>query len=68
MSAAAVAQPGRGHRDVGGAAAQEFPEGRDVLQPHTDLQGIDVDAASPDGEDVEWLTVGSVTAAFRGCR
>ncbi len=27
----------------------------DVLQPDTDLQGIDVDAAAPDGEDVKWL-------------
>ena len=51
----AIAQPGRGHRDVGGAAAQKLPERVDVLQPHTDLQGIDVDAAAPDGEDVKWL-------------
>ena len=51
----AVAQPRRGHRDVGGAAAQKLAERLDVLQADTDLQGIDVDAAAPDGEDVKWL-------------
>ena len=49
----AIAQPRRGHRDVGGAAAEELAERFDVLEAHTDLQGIDVDAAAPDGEHVE---------------
>ena len=51
----AVAQTRRGHRDVGRAAAEEFAERFDVLQSDADLQGIDVDATAPDGEDVNWL-------------
>ena len=51
----AVAQPGGGDRDVGGAAAEELAERLDVLEADADLQGIDVDAAAPDGEYVEWL-------------
>ena len=51
----AVAEPGGGHRDVGGAAAEELAERFDVLEADADLQGIDVDAAAPDGEYVERL-------------
>ena len=51
----AVAQPRRGDGDVGGAAAEELAEGLDVLEADAGLQGVDVDAAAPDGEDVERL-------------
>ena len=53
ISADAVAEPGGRHRDVGRAAAEELAERLDVLEADADLQGIDVDAAAPDGEDVE---------------
>ena len=52
---ASIAQSCRGHRHVGGRAAEELPERRDVLQADADLERIDVDAASPDGEDVNSL-------------
>jgi hypothetical protein len=39
-------------RDVGGAAAEELPERLDVLEADADLQGINVDAAAPNGEYV----------------
>ena len=51
----AVAQAGGGHRDVGRAAAEELAERLDVLESDADLKGVDVDAAAPDGEDVECL-------------
>ena len=54
----AVAEPGGGHRDVGGAAAEELAERLDVLEADADLEGIDVDAAAPDGEYVERLRGG----------
>lgn len=51
----AVTEACRGHRHVGGAAAEELAESLDILQAHPDLQGINVDAAAPDGEYVMWL-------------
>jgi len=45
--------PGRGHRDVGRAAAEVLAEGLDVLQPDTDLQRVDVDADPAHGQDFE---------------
>ena len=53
-----VSEPGRGHRDVGGAAAEELAERLDVLEADADLEGIDVDAAAPDGEYVVGLHAG----------
>ena len=49
----AVAVAGGGDGDVGRAAAQELAEGLHVLQPHPDLERVDVDAAASDGQDVE---------------
>ena len=58
-------EPGRGYRDVGGAAAEELAEGLDMLEADADLEGIDVDAAAPDGEYVEWLRAASRSALRR---
>ena len=51
----AVAVPGASHGHVGGAATEELAERLDVLQPHPDLVGIDVDADPSDGQHVERL-------------
>ena len=58
----AVAESGCGDRDVGGAAAEELAERLDVLEADADLQRVDVDAAAPDGEDVERLCGGQVSS------
>ena len=34
---------------------RNLPNGLDVLEADADLKGVDVDAAAPDGEDVERL-------------
>ena len=49
----AVAIPGRRDGHVRRAAAEELAEGLHVLQPHPRLERVDVDAAAPDGQDVE---------------
>ena len=54
----AVTEAGGGHRDVGGAAAEKLAERLDILEADADLEGIDVDAAAPDGEYVERLRGG----------
>jgi hypothetical protein len=48
-----VAQTCRCDGDIGGAAAEELAERLDVLKTRADLEGVDVHAAAPDGEDVE---------------
>ena len=66
----AVAEPGGGHRDVGGAAAEELAERLDMLEADADLEGINVDAAAPNGEYVERLRGGQdrSPAVSRGLR
>ncbi len=44
--------PGRGDRDVGGAAAEELLERLHVLQAHAVLEGVDVDPGAPHGDQV----------------
>ncbi len=50
---AAPAVPGRGDGDVGGAAAEELAERLDLIEADPDLEGVDVDADAPHGQDVE---------------
>ena len=47
------AEPRRADRDVGGAAADRFREGGDVLQTRSDLLAVEVDGRAADGDDVE---------------
>lgn len=44
---------GSGDSDIGGATAEEFAEGTDIFQANSGLKGIDIDAATPDGEDIK---------------
>ena len=48
-----IAQPRRGHGDIGRAAAEELAERFDVLEAHTDLQGININPAAADREHFE---------------
>ena len=43
---------GGGHRDVGGAPAEELLEGAHVLEPDPVLEGVDVDTRPPHGDEV----------------
>ncbi len=52
----AVAVPGRGDSDVGGAATEELLEGVHVLEAHPVVERVEVDAGAPDGDDVVGLT------------
>src|SRR5690606_19003591 len=47
------AQPGRADRGVGGAASDVLGEGRHVLQAPADLLAVQVDAGSPDGDQIQ---------------
>lgn len=51
------AQACGGHRDVGRRAAEELPEGLDLRERHTRLQGIQIDADASHGDDVEGFGV-----------
>src|SRR5699024_1740660 len=69
--AGSVTQPRRRDGDVHGAASEELAEAVDVLEPLLDLQGVDVDAAASEGDDVEVCCHGlhaSCIGTWIGCR
>ena len=49
----AAAEPGGRDRDVGRGAAEVLAEGVDVLEPDADLQWVDVDAATAEGQHLQ---------------
>ena len=51
----AQAKPSGADRDIGGAAADRFGEGGDILQPRADLLAVEIDRSAADGDDVERL-------------
>ena len=53
-----------GDRDVGGAATQGLRERADLRQRHTDLLGVQVDADTPHGDDLEVRHASSRTRRF----
>ena len=55
-----VTQSGGRHRDIGRSAAQKLAERGDILQADTDLEGVDVHAAAPDDERVQWVRPGHI--------